>query len=97
MDVTATVVVTFNEAIHTPTLTYTITPDPGNWAASWGDEDRVVTLTHDPFAYQTLYTVTVGTAGGLVGNPLSGAPCAWRFTTEEEYTCIYLPLALKDH
>ncbi|MCP4544680.1 MAG: Ig-like domain-containing protein, partial [Chloroflexi bacterium] len=81
MPVDASVVITFSEAINTNTFSYSVSPDPGGWAASWNAMTDVVTLTHNAFMTGTLYTVTVTSAGDLAGNPLDGAPVIWSFTT----------------
>jgi uncharacterized repeat protein (TIGR01451 family) len=93
--VTAPVIITFSEEINTGTFSYTIQPDPGGWAAIWGDAGIVVTLTHDLFAYLTTYTVTVTAANDLAGNSLSDAPYTWSFTTVPYR--MYLPVMLKNH
>ena len=94
---TATVVITFSEAMNTTTLSLTATPDPGGWSASWGVSDTVVLLTHDPFAYSTTYTLTVwaeDTQGeGLVSGPV---PNPWAFgTLSQALYQIYLPLVMR--
>ncbi|MCP4536640.1 MAG: Ig-like domain-containing protein, partial [Chloroflexi bacterium] len=79
--VDANIVITFSEAISTGTFSYSISPDPGGWAASWNGTSNVVTLTHNTFMTGTRYTVTVTAADDLAGNPLDGAPVTWSFTT----------------
>ncbi len=79
----ATVVITFSEPISVPTFAYSVSPDPGGWAESWGPNDTVVSLTHDDFAYDTDYTATVTAAEDRAGNPMA-SPYAWSFTTVGE-------------
>jgi len=93
VEVTAPVVITFSEPISTSTFAYSVTPDPGGWAEAWSGGGTVVTLDHTAFGEETAYTVTVTAAGDLAGNPLSGAPVEWYFTTAPRL--IYLPLVLK--
>lgn len=75
----AALVVTLSEAILTDTLAYSITPDPGGWAAAWNAPATAVTLTHDDFAPGQAYTVTVRHAHDRARNPL--APVSWSFST----------------
>jgi hypothetical protein len=58
----------------------------------------VVTLDHNPFEYQTTYTISV-TAEDLAGNVLSGAPYTWSFTTmpQQEPQRTYLPIVHKNY
>jgi ELWxxDGT repeat protein len=99
VSVTASLVITFSEAIDASTFTYAVAPDPSGWATAWGDGETVVTLNHNPFAYSTMYTVTVITADDLAGNPFFSAPYAWHFTTapaqESLWKKVFLPLIVK--
>jgi methionine-rich copper-binding protein CopC len=79
--VDANVVLTFSEPISISTFSYLVSPDPGDWTASWNDANNVVTLTHNAFSVGTLHTVTVTEAEDLAGNPLDDAPVTWSFTT----------------
>jgi CSLREA domain-containing protein len=81
--VDAALVITFSEPISVPTFAYSVSPDPGGWAESWGPNDTVVSLTHDDFAYDTAYTATITAAEDRAGNPLA-APYAWSFSTVAE-------------
>jgi hypothetical protein len=81
--VNAGIVITFSEAISTSAFSYTVSPDPGGLAQSWDSAKRVVTLTHNAFASETTYTVTVTQARDLAGNPLANAPVVWSFTTSD--------------
>jgi len=80
------VIITFNEAISASTFVYTVAPDPGGWSEVWGGGTAVlpggtvVTLTHNPFDYQTTYIVNVSAAkDGASNSPKS--PVEWTFTT----------------
>jgi len=79
---TATVVVTFSEAMSTTSLSVAAVPDPGGWSATWAQSNTVVTLDHAPFAYSTTYTLTVWAEDAqgevLVPGPV---PNPWAFTT----------------
>jgi hypothetical protein len=79
---TASVVITFSEAINTASFTYTSTPNPGGWAVVWSG-GNVATLTHTAFAGGTLYTFTVTAANDLAGNLLNAGavPNPFSFTT----------------
>jgi hypothetical protein len=92
----AAVVITFSEPINAATFAYTVAPDPGGWSAVWSGSGAVATLNHTPFDYQTTYTVTVTAASDLVGNPLSGAPVVWHFTTAKGQVYVYLPLVVRN-
>jgi len=76
----ATLVITFSEPISVPTFAYSVSPDPGGWAESWGPNHTVVSLTHDPFDLGTTYTATVTAAEDRAGNPLAEA-FEWAITT----------------
>jgi len=95
VSVTAPVVITFSEPIDPGSFTYTVVPDPLGWSETWSEGGVVATLNHNPFASLTVHTVTVATAADLAGNPLSGAPYAWRFTTAPSQW-MYFPLVLRD-
>lgn len=77
----APVLITFSEAIKPGSLVYAVAPDPDGWEVAWSPDGTAVTLDHNPFAYQRAYTVSVGAAKDLVGNPLTDAPVEWSFTT----------------
>jgi CSLREA domain-containing protein len=79
----APLVITFSEPISVPTFVYSVSPDPGSWLESWGPNDTMVSLTHDLFAYGTVYSATVTAAEDRAGNPMT-APHAWSFTTVAE-------------
>ena len=89
----ATVVITFSEPISVPTFAYGVSPDPGGWLEDWGSNDTVVTLTHDVFAYGTVYNASVTAAEDVAGNPMA-SPYEWSFTTI--MVRIYLPVVLRN-
>ena len=80
--ITSSVVVTFSQPINTSTLAYTVTPDPGGFAAAWSAGNTRLTLSHAPLAYSQAYTVTLA-AENMSGLPLAAgpAPNPWHFTT----------------
>ena len=57
----------------------TITPDPGNVIASIVDD--VLTISHDDFAYNTEYTVTIPTGSINDGSDDLAFDVEWSFTT----------------
>jgi hypothetical protein len=69
----------------TSTLAYTVTPDPGDWTATWSLSDTVVTLQPAPWAYSQTYTATLA-AQDLLGLPLAPGPVPnpWSFSTGPE-------------
>ncbi len=89
----ATVIITFSEPISVPTFACGVSPDPGGWLEDWGPNDTVVSLTHDVFAFGTVYSAIVTAAEDLAGNPLA-SPYEWSFTTNMYR--IYLPLVLRN-
>jgi len=89
---TASLVLTFNEAISTTTLAYTVIPDPGGWSAQWSPNRHVATLSHYAFAPGTWYTVTVSQARDLAGNDLVAGPVRWSYQAVQQ---LYLPLTLR--
>lgn len=77
----AVIVVEFNKAIDTGTVTYDVTPSISGITEAWSNGDSRLTLTHDDFAADTEYTVTIQSGQDLAGNSLTNAPYTWRFTT----------------
>jgi methionine-rich copper-binding protein CopC len=82
------IVLTFDEAMDTSSLTYTCAPDPGGWPAMgpalWSAGDTVCTLTHNNFAGETVYTFDVTAATDVAGNPFTaGVPDPFTFTTAD--------------
>jgi hypothetical protein len=84
------VIITFTEPIESPTLVAGLDPDPGGISPTWDPAGTVATLDHAGFGAWTTYTVTVGAADDLAGNPLQDRPVSWRFTTVR-YT-LFLPM-----
>jgi parallel beta-helix repeat protein len=82
--VTANVVVTFNEQMNTSSVKYTCKPDPGGWATSWSNGDRILTCSHNSFISQTTYTFHVTAGKDIAGNPLNPSlPNPWVFSTRD--------------
>jgi hypothetical protein len=79
----ADVVVTFNKAMDTASVTYGSVPAT-TFTAAWTVGDTVLTLSHATnFAQATLYTMTITGGQDTLGNPLIPGPTPnpWRFTT----------------
>ncbi len=100
LPLTATVILTFSEAMSTTSLSLAAQPDPGGWNASWSAGNTVVALEHAPFAYSTTYTLTVWARDAqgeeLVPGPV---PNPWTFTTlpTPPMYRLYLPLVLRGY
>jgi uncharacterized repeat protein (TIGR01451 family) len=97
--VTASLLVTFSEAMDTGSLSYTVTPDPGGWAVTWHDGDTVATLAHDDWTYAMRYTVTLA-AQDPAGLPLVTGPVPnpWSFVTAgRAFQRVYLPLVVRGY
>ena len=82
----AQIVIIFSEQIDPLTFDFTVAPDPGGLAETWGTTtftDDTATIDHTAFAETTTYTVTVTVADDMFGNALvAGAvPNPWIFTT----------------
>ncbi len=96
--VDATIVISFSEAVNAATLAFSAQPDPAGWSASWSQGGSVVSLSHDPFAYETTYVLTITAADDLAGNPLANAPYDWQFATAagpQDLTYVYLPIVIR--
>ncbi len=78
----APILITFSEEIVTDSLDYTLYPDPGGWSATWNQAETAVTLEHDPFDYQTVYTASLTEAQDQAGHSLANRPVDWTFSTE---------------
>jgi hypothetical protein len=76
----ASITVDFDEVMDTGSVSYLITPTV-TLTPTWQNGETRLTLTHDEFAANTSYTITVGGGSDLIGNPLSNAPYTWVFTT----------------
>jgi hypothetical protein len=90
--VDAAVVISFSEAISASTFSYSVTPDPGGWAAAWSADGMAVRLSHNPFEPWLTYTISISFAADLAGNPLYGAPVTWSFISAPYH--LYLPLVI---
>jgi hypothetical protein len=75
----ASLVITFSEAIAGGTLAYEVTPGPGAWSEMWSSDARVVTLAHAPFPHGVRCASTLVAAKDRLGNPLADVPYAWHF------------------
>ncbi|MCJ2563380.1 MAG: Ig-like domain-containing protein, partial [Candidatus Thermoplasmatota archaeon] len=66
------VVVSFSEPMDTPTVMWTLSPDPGGWLpAVWSQNDTLMTLNHaNPFEYETIYTFEIVAGEGKYGLPI---------------------------
>ncbi|HPW65904.1 MAG TPA: Ig-like domain-containing protein [Salinivirgaceae bacterium] len=74
--------VTFNVDITATDLSgITITPDPGNISASI--DGNKLTIAHDNFANNTIYTVLVPAGTVTDGTSTNENPVSWYFTTEK--------------
>jgi len=75
--------VRFSHPINTYSFAFTCTPDPGGWEILWNDNGSAVTLNHDDFVPDTVYTFEVVYAEDLKGTPLAArlnlAPNPWSF------------------
>jgi nitrous oxidase accessory protein NosD len=80
----AKVVVTFSEQMNTTSVTYTCSPDPGNWSASWTNSDTVVTYSHNLFNDDTTYTFHITAGKDKKDNLLNPSiPNPWNFRTQD--------------
>lgn len=82
VSVSQNVTIGFSEPMATGTVTVTFNPSPGSEVPNWDVVDMILTMTHDPFAPITPYTVTIS-GDDLDGNPLNCilGPCSFDFTT----------------
>ena len=82
--VSTTATATFNEAVQSSTITFTLTPSGGSPVAaslSYNSTTDTATLTpKSALAYNTSYTATVSGAKNTAGDPMS-SPFSWSFTT----------------
>ena len=83
--VSTTATATFNEAVQSSTISFTLTPSGGSPVAatvSYNSSNYTATLTPSAaLAYNTTYTATVSGAKDSAGDPMSG-PFSWSFTTD---------------
>jgi hypothetical protein len=93
------VIITFSRAMDTTSVAYEFAPTVGGLSESWSNGDTVLTLSHDLFAADTSYTVTVTAASDTEGQALTNAPFSWSFTTSSSTSSsggtLYLPLIAK--
>jgi len=92
--------ITFSRAMDTTSVAYEFAPAVGGLSGSWSNGDTVLTISHDPFATDTSYTVTVTAGSDTEGQALTNAPFSWSFTTASERSpgsggTVYLPLITK--
>ena len=82
----ADIVVTFSEAMYTPSLNYFCTPDPGGWSEVWSNGNTVVTFYHNQFVIATIYTFHIIVAKDVAMNDLNpgAVPNPWSFATSGE-------------
>ena len=82
------IVLTFDIAMDTDSseLTFTCSPNPGGWTRAWSSGDKVLTLSHSDFGYETYYTFTLTQAHSAYGVPLGGSsvPNPFHFTTQPQ-------------
>ena len=81
----STVSATFNEAVQTGTITFTLTPSGGAAVAGTlsyvSSTNTAVFTPSTPLAMNTTYTATVSGAEDADGDPMSGST-SWSFTTD---------------
>jgi membrane-bound inhibitor of C-type lysozyme len=77
------IIVTFSQAIDPSSLDYICTPDPGRWSESWNTDNTVLSLSHNPFEFETIYTFQITSGKDMAGNNLTSGtvPPLWDFTT----------------
>ncbi|UCE38551.1 MAG: Ig-like domain-containing protein [Thermoplasmata archaeon] len=78
--------VIFSEPMDTASISFICTPDPGGWSESWSNGDTVITFSHNPFAFKTLYDFYIIGGKDISGNDLDSGlvPNPWSFTTIRE-------------
>jgi hypothetical protein len=82
VDVSASVALTFSEAMTTGSVTYTLAPNPGGVAVVWSGGNTIATYSHTAFNTLTLYTftATAGDSAAAGDGALSAGPVANPFT-----------------
>ena len=82
--ISTTATATFNEAVQSSTISFTLTPSGGSPVAAtvtYNSSNYTATLTPSAaLAYNTTYTATVSGAKDTAGDPMA-APFSWSFTT----------------
>jgi len=83
VDLNQEIIITFSEPIVQNSVIFTCTPNPGNWQASWSNDNKTLSLVHDPFKENSGYLFRVTFAQDLTGNILAShtVPNPWVFTT----------------
>jgi methionine-rich copper-binding protein CopC len=82
--VTTSPTATFNEAVQSGTITFTLSGGGASVAGNVSYNSATNTATFAPsaaLAYATTYTATVSGATNMAGDPMSG-PFSWTFTTD---------------
>ena len=83
--VSTTATATFNEAVQSSTISFTLTPSGGSPVGAtltYNSSNYTATLTPSAaLAYNTKYTATVSGAKDNAGDPMS-SPFSWSFTTD---------------
>jgi hypothetical protein len=85
VEITRDIQVEFNDPMDTPTVTWSINPDPGSWTTNWFAGDTLLVLSHsNPFEYFTIYTFCVTDGYDKDGYQLMPTPPqCWQFRTIE--------------
>jgi parallel beta-helix repeat protein len=86
VDLDTIIEVTFNEAMNTSSINFICAPDPGSWSKNWSNGDTVITLSHSPFAFETLYDFYIIGGKDISGNDLDSGLVSnpWSFTSVRE-------------
>jgi beta-lactamase superfamily II metal-dependent hydrolase len=90
--VNAPVKIGFSEPMNPSSLSYTCSPDPGGWTASWNSNNDTVTLSHNNFQYHQVglgYVFTVTQARDTEGFSIVAGPKPNPFF----FTTVYNPNA----
>lgn len=84
VELNAVVEIEFSDPMDTATVTWTIAPDPGGWSQNWFAGDTLLTLSHDPFGFDSTYTFEVTGGQDNDGFPLIPGlvPNPWSWTTK---------------
>ncbi len=70
----------FSEAMNTASVNVSLSPGV-SLSPAWSLGDTKMTLTHADFSASTPYTASITAGTDVAGNPLSGLPYTWVFTT----------------
>jgi parallel beta-helix repeat protein len=90
---TTPITITFSEAMDITTVEYSCSPNPGGWFESWSEGNTKLTLLHNPFEIETLYTYRITSGKDLAGNNISTSSLSlsWSFTTIFVESLIVVP------